>query len=238
MGEKSKYDTNPLDPETPRRAAAAWGDQATRHLPPRDTKEPLSEDAPTRRYEAGAAGYAPNPVPPSSNAASYAPYPPYQTPPGYQYPPFSPTPMPPGYASLPQTAQPPAVTGKPTSRTVAGLNLPENILLVAPYLPLWYLGAAAGLIVLFMTPRTEKRVRFHAAQGLALQLAFIIVSSLSGVFGWGGHGLVKLMAFLVSAAMVIFPLVYLLKVWKGQEKPIEVLAQPTTWLEEQITPRT
>lgn len=112
----------------------------------------------------------------------------------------------------------------------------ENILSVAPYIPIWYLGAAASLVILFMTPRTETRVRFLAAQGLALQLAFIIASTLAGAAA-AGNGVMKAVSGLLSLAMFIFPIVYLVKVWKGEAKPIELLAQPTAWLDEQIAPR-
>lgn len=227
MSERSKYDTNPLDPEPARRAAAAWGDDATQPL---GAQQPTAE-ASTRRYAQPQSGYANDGYASvyQQNYQSAWQQPPAQTPyPNPVYPPAPPT----GYAA----SATPTLSSKPTNRTVPGLNLPENILSVAPYIPIWYLGAAAGLVILFVTPRTEKRIRFLAAQGLAMQLAFIIASSLAGVAA-AGNGVMKAVSGILSLAMFIFSLVYLIKVWKGQDQPLEVLAQPTTWLEEQIAPK-
>ena len=233
MENEKKYDTNPLDQEAARRAEEAWSGEATRALPQRDTgyQGELNEDAPTRQF-AGNAAYQPYQSPYAPPPPQSAPYQ-YQTP--YQPPPF-PAPL------VPPTVSLPATSGKPTSRQVPGLNLPENLLMIAPYLPFW-VGAVAALVELFVTPRHEKRVRFHAAQGLAMQLAVTLIPlilRLAGKFGSVIGAWTKplgLVAALFSVASAIYFIIYLIKVWKGEETPVETLAGPTQWLDENIAPR-
>jgi uncharacterized membrane protein len=231
MENEKKYDTNPLDPEAARRAADAWGEDATRALPQRETlrQDQMAEEAPTRRF-AGDGGYPP-----------YAPG--YQPPPNPYQTPYAPPQMPPNYQPLAQT--PPAqipTTGKPTARQVAGLNLPENILLIAPYIPIW-VGAIAALVELFVVPRAEKRVRFHAAQGLAMHLAVTVaafVLSFAQGFGNAVGAMtwpLRLASAALSAGSIIYFIIYLIKVWKGEEQPVEMLQQPTQWLQDNIAPR-
>jgi uncharacterized membrane protein len=236
MANEKKYDTNPLDPEAARRAEEAWSDDATQALPGRETlrREEMAEDAPTRRYDG-------NPYQPYQSvyappqAAPYQQYPPTYAPPAVQHPPYQTPPAPPVVGP----GAPPS--NKPTGRTVAGLNLPENLLFIAPYIPLW-VGAVAALVTLFLTPREEKRVRFHAAQGLAMHLAIMVIPlvlSLAQRFGaaigaW--TGLLGLVAGLFSLGSVIYLIVYLLKVWKGEETPVQPLAGITAWLEDNIAP--
>ncbi len=231
MENEKKYDTNPLDPEAAQRAEAAWSDDPTRALPQRETgfQGNLNEDAPTRHF-AGNDGYAPYP-------SAYTTPPPYQYPPPYAPPPVSPY--------QPPMAPPvilPSISGKPTSRPVAGINIAEKLALIAPYLPFW-IGAVAGLLELFLVPRQEKRVRFHAAQGLAMHLSAIIIPLIlkfamkfgSAIGAW--TGLLSLAAALFSGAYFIYFIVYLCKVWKGTDEPLEILAPATQWLNENIAPR-
>jgi uncharacterized membrane protein len=70
---------------------------------------------------------------------------------------------------------------KSSSRKVDKIGLPENILTALPYIPS-YIGLILGLLLLFFVPKSETKVRFHAAQGLAAHIAILIVSTiLSGV---------------------------------------------------------
>ena len=232
MENEKKYDTNPLDPAAARRAEAAWSDDEdpTRALPRRDTlrQGDLAEDAPTRQFTGASGGYEPYPT--------AAPTPTYQTPyaPPYPNAPFQPPPAPLAASGPPSK--------KPASRTVEGLNLPENVLLIAPYIP-FYVGAIAALVELFVTPRQEKRVRFHAAQGLAMQLAVMLIPfilSLAQKFGsligaWTGP--LRLVAGIFSAAAAIYFIIKLVKVWKGEDEPVEMLAGVTRWLQENIAPK-
>src|SRR3712207_8648565 len=51
---------------------------------------------------------------------------------------------------------------------------PENVAMILPYLPFTFGGIAAA-IELLLVSRSETRVRFHAAQGLALHIVWLLV---------------------------------------------------------------
>ena len=128
----------------------------------------------------------------------------------------------------------PPVAGTSPERTVAGLNISEKYATVLPYAPL-YIGLVAALIELLLVPRREARVRFHAAQGLALQLAILALSYLFTFLGvltgsWSGGGLVRFAGF-------IFLIISMIRVWKGREHHIGPLGDATKWLNERIDPR-
>src|SRR5205814_6365359 len=59
--------------------------------------------------------------------------------------------------------------------TVQGLGISEKWANLLPYIP-GHIGAVAAVIELLLVPRSETRSRFHAAQGLALQLAILIIA--------------------------------------------------------------
>jgi uncharacterized membrane protein len=237
---RSKYDTDPLDPDFVRRteenlwgAARAPRPDETDRLPPASVTEEQ-----TRRFDQ---------QPPDS-------YPSVFVPPAYQ----PPRPEPPPYAQpQPFTTfgagpyEPPATTGAPppgpslpynpayspgappTSRPVARLGLPENIANVLPYVP-FYIGLVAAIIELAVVPRDERRTRFHAAQGLALQLAvvagsilFQIVRAVTGS-GFGGT--------LFSLAALAFLVVSAVRVWKGKPHHIAPLEEPARMLDARISP--
>jgi uncharacterized membrane protein len=106
--------------------------------------------------------------------------------------------------------------------------------MILPYAP--YLGIVASIIELLLVPRKETRVRFHAAQGLALQLAILIIERLFWILGaitdssFGGS--------LFSFASFIFLIVSMIRVWKGEPHRIPPLAEPAHWFNEHIEPRT
>jgi uncharacterized membrane protein len=216
MGEKKKYDTNPLEEGVAQRAEDEWGavrsgQGSEGHQPSTEqVKEqwkgsrPTSEyEAPTRRMDAG------------FNAS----YPSVFVPPVYQPP-----------ASHGQQPYPLSV-GKPACRAVQGLKLPENIAMVLPYAPA-YIGVVAAIIELLLVPRSELRVRFHAAQGLALQLAIIAITLMFSLIGTitGSHfggGLFSLAAF-------VFLIVSMVRVWKGKPHHIAPLDDATKWINAHI----
>src|SRR5882757_9973377 len=145
----NKYDTNPLDPDFPKKAAHS---QQTEFLPNLDaetrnfngsytaaaaaaTAATVAEE-PTRRYDnAHFAQY-------SSVYAEHQPGPMYQT------------------TRLEETQ-------KPSKRKIKGI--PENILMVLPYTP-FYIGLVASVLELLFVPQSETKVRFHAAQGFAAHI--------------------------------------------------------------------
>ena len=222
---RSKYDTNPLDPEVAERAEEVWGHGegapsteefkgATRRVGPTSTDSPRSNvysEAPTRRIDA-----------PSLDSS----YPSVFVPPTY-----SPPPAP--YQPPASQFQSPAVQ-KPTSRNVEGLGLPEKWAIVLPYTPL-YIGIVASIIELILVPRKEVRVRGHAAQGLALHIAIIAIGMLFGALALitgsaVGGSLFKLAAF-------IFLIISMIRVGKGATHRIAPLAEPAEWLNKHIDPR-
>jgi uncharacterized membrane protein len=215
MEQKTKYDTNPLDPEFERRANDDWGPQRSDTGDTARVEEVTADirkgrntagpehDAPTRRYDAGAA--------PS--------YPSVFVPPTYAPP------------ATHGQQQYPLTVGPPSSRPVSGLHLPENITMILPYAPA-YIGVVAAVIELYLVPRSELRVRFHAAQGLALQLAITAISLLFGAIGMiTGSYSGKSIFWLASN---IFLIISMIRVWKGRSHHIAPLDEATKWLNEHV----
>jgi len=222
---KSKYDTNPLDPEVAHKTDEVWGEtdqipEATSELwgATQSVKQPVTEspranihsEAPTRRYD--------NPL----DAA----YPSVFVPPTYAPPPEV-------YQPPPQPFQQPMAM-RPTSRHVEGLGLQERWALILPYIP-GYIGLVAAIIELLLTPRKEIRVRGHAAQGLALwgsiiaiQLLFQAIHTITGS-GVGGN--------LFGFAYNVFLIISIIRVWQGQTHRIAPLTEPADWLNKHIEPR-
>ena len=225
MGPKrSKYDTNPLDENEVRKTEEVWGQPreggpqtkemgaATRDLGASVNKSPrenIYSEAPTRRYDA-----------PQIDS----PYPSVFVPPTYSPP----------APHQPAMAQNLPLTQKPGSRTVAGIGLPENWAMMLPYAP-FYIGVVVSLLVLFLTPRSEVRVRFHASQALALNVAILVVQTLFGVVGAitdnsiGGK--------LFGLAAFIFLVVSMVRVWKGEPHHIAPINEFTQWFNDHIKPR-
>lgn len=240
MADKSKYDTNPLDPDYVRRTDDVWGARrgdgsngasatedisgATRNMartPNEQARRDEKSEAPTRRYD--------QPLPSS--------YPSVFIPPPHHPP-----------ASYGATAQAPAAAATmaqpPSSRTVPGMNLPENVTMVLPYIP-FYIGAVLGAVELFLVPRSETRTRFHAAQGLALQMTILVIGFLfsftsrlvSSTLGGVASALIGVASILFGLAAVVFLIISLIRVWKGEEHRISPLDDATRWLNEKIEPR-
>jgi uncharacterized membrane protein len=209
----TKYDTNPLDPEFPEKAKAAAEGQHTDTLPYTSAQTqafpyavPTEEQ--TRRF-----------AEPDVQAYSA----PYVSPYNGQYIPAHYQPV--GMAGLNQSS----------SRKVAKVGLPENVMTAVPYVP-WYLGLVASILMLVFLPRSEAKVRFHAAQGLAAHIAIMVISGILGVlsqvlaFASFGNGLFNL------AAMIML-IVFAIKAWKGKPVLIESIEDLTNWLEEKISPK-
>jgi uncharacterized membrane protein len=122
---------------------------------------------------------------------------------------------------------------KPSDRKVMGIQ--ENILMILPYAP-FYIGLVAGILELLFVPRSETKVRFHAAQGLALYIGILIVSTIMGVIGrfndWADIG-----QAIFSLAAFITLIVSMVRVWQGKAVHYESLDSLANWLNEKITPR-
>lgn len=256
MSEKrNKYDTDPLDPDFVRQTDEVWG--APRGVEPRETDDvsgaatrmmpeppppqpapqpqpatnepprPIHSEAPTQRMdERFSQSYPSIFIPPTYNQPP-APY--NQPPPQYQPPPpYQQAYVPPLGGMSPTVATP--------ERIIAGLNVKEKWAAMMPYAP-FYIGIVVSLIELLMVPRREVRVRFHAAQGLALHLVILIIGWLFSALGFITRGGAGFGGFLFWVASFIFLIVSMIRVWKGEEHRIGPLSDATKWLNERIDPR-
>lgn len=224
MEKKNKYDTNPLDRDVERKAEEVWGEPgsgtptqqvggATREVgnsPNENARQNVYSEAPTRRYD---------------NPPLEAPYQSVFVPPTYA-PPAQ-------YQSRQNIYQAPG-SAAPNPRSVAGIGVPERWATTLAYAP-GYFGLVISLLELFLVPRKEVKVRFHASQALALQIAMLIIQTLFGVISTitgssAGGSLFKVACF-------FFLLVSMLRVWRGELHRIAPLSEPAQWFNEHIEPR-
>jgi uncharacterized membrane protein len=204
---KKKFDTNPLDPEFPERAKR---EAETRALPKSQFQTAEFPQASVTEEETRRFNEA--------NFGAYqAPYTGQNVPATYQ------------------TAKLYAEENQPSKRKVDKIGLPENILTALPYIP-FYIGLVAGLIILFITPKSETKVRFHAAQGLAAHLAILIISAIlrgiDKVTDFADFGLAIFQ--IVTMVMLI---IFAVKAWQGKPIHIESVEDLTDWLEDKIKPK-
>ena len=220
---KTKYDTNPLDPDYVRQTEEVWGQDdgrtdtrrmkgATREVGKSNdsARSNVYSEAPTRRYD---------------NLPLDAPYPSVLVPPTHSQP----TPY---QAASPY--QSPQISQRPTGRAVAGIGLPEKWAMILPYAP-FYIGVVASLIELFLVPRKEVKVRFHAAQGLALHIAILVIATLFGVVGSITDSSIGGLLFKIAAT--VFLVISMARVWKGEPHRIAPIGEPAQWLNDHIEPR-
>lgn len=120
------------------------------------------------------------------------------------------------------------------SRNVPSVGIPEKWLIGLPYIP-WFIGLIASLIILFVVPKSESKVRFHAAQGLAAHLAILIISVVISGFGnFIGLGAGKTIFQIVTTILL---LICAVRAWQGKPVHIEAVDDLTNWLEEKIQPK-
>ena len=219
---RSKYDTDPLDPDFVRRTEEVMGKRTDAPLPEQakpPARTPATEE-PTRRLDEQMGDS----------------YPSVFVPPAYQPParqPFTSFGAGPNQPPQPGPASPYAHGPGPSARKVTRLGLPENIATVLPYVP-FYIGLVASLIELAVLPRNETRARFHAAQGLALQIAIfvgtILFKVVGGITGNGFGGT------LFSIAALVFLVISMIRVRQGKPHHIAPLDDLTRRLNERISP--
>ncbi|HRI02352.1 MAG TPA: hypothetical protein PLL77_01305 [Pyrinomonadaceae bacterium] len=135
---------------------------------------------------------------------------------------------------VPTQYQPAGVSNvsQTNSRKIEKIGLPENIVTALPYLP-WFIGLIAGVVLLFIMPRSETKVRFHAAQGLAAHIGILIVSTVLGIVG-NATNVADVGNFIFQVVTTIMLFVWAFKAWKGRPVHIETLDSLTNWLEEKI----
>ncbi|MFL6374387.1 MAG: hypothetical protein ACJ73D_06965 [Pyrinomonadaceae bacterium] len=208
----SKYDTNPLDPDFPekvRRENEGTPTQVLSEAGPAETRH-FPPSAPTEdqtvRLPGGSQSYAPPPPPP-----------PYQQPYTGQY-------VPAMYGSQRFGAQ--------VERKVPPFGVSENVVTAAPYIP-WYIGLIAGVIILYMSSRSETKARFHAAQGVAAHIVILLISAMLGAIG-AVSGAARAGSLAFGIAMSIMLIVWAIKAWKGKPVHIQALDPLTNWLEDKI----
>lgn len=204
---KKKFDTNPLDPDFPQRVTETR-EAETAFKPSQETRE----FTPYSVTEDATHRYEnPNFVPP------YAP-------------PFDGQNVPQAY----QTARF-ADMNRSNTHKVDKIGLPENVLTAVPYIPFW-IGLIAGVIILFIVPKSEAKVRFHAAQGLAAHLAILLITSiLSGIGKITDVADVGNVIFQIVT--IIMLIVFAIKAWQGKPVHIESVDDLTEWLEDKIQPK-
>jgi uncharacterized membrane protein len=115
---------------------------------------------------------------------------------------------------------------------VAGLGISEKWANLLPYIP-GHVGAVAGLIELLLVPRTETRTRFHAAQGLALQAAILILTGVFSIVSAITDS--SLGSGLFGAASTIFLIIAMIRVFHGKPLHIPPLDEPRKWLDEKVS---
>lgn len=206
---KKKFDTNPLDPDFPKQVAF----------------EPQPQETQTLPNNGGATQIFEEPAPTEENAtrkfddanfnAYQAPYNGQNVPSPYQPPPI------PLYAQNDRT------------RKVAKIGLPENVLTALPYIP-FSMGLIAGIIELFIVPKSEAKVRFHAAQGVAAHLAIIVISwILHSIGNLTGMEFGNVIFWWVTTIMLV---IFAVKAYQGKPIHIEAVDDLTNWLEDKIKP--
>jgi uncharacterized membrane protein len=221
---KNKYDTNPLDPDVERKTSETWGDGVsgvqTRPVqgPTRKVGGPQDEssrknvysEAPTRRYDS----------PPLE-----APYPSVFVPPTYS------PPVKQQFTGSPY--QPPKYNSSP-AHPVAGFGIPERWATMLAYCPS-YIGLVVSLLELFLVPRREVKVRFHASQAIALHIAILIVQTVfAAIHAITGSSIGGTLFGVLSFAFLIISMI---KVWRGSSHRIEPVAEAAQWFNEHIEPR-
>jgi len=207
-----KFDTNPLDPDFPERAkAAAASAEARDYAPPpspyRTAEFPTTPSSITEEETRRFEGAQ------AAHLNSYA----FQG------------------GQLPAAYQPMnlADVGQTSERKVAKTGMPERWLVGLPYLPFW-IGFVAGVILLLVIPKEENKVRFHAAQGFAAQVAIMIVSAILGFVG--GITDSSFGSVIFGAFSTIMMIIFAIKAWRGKPVHIEIIDELTNWLEEKIGP--
>ncbi|HLM01828.1 MAG TPA: hypothetical protein VK400_12290 [Pyrinomonadaceae bacterium] len=119
-------------------------------------------------------------------------------------------------------------------RKVEKVGLPENVLTALPYIP-FYIGLISGLLILLFVPKSETKVRFHAAQGLAAHIGIFIVSAILGLVG-NVAGFANFGNWIFQLVTMVMLVIFAVKAWQGKPVHIESVDDLTEWLEQKIKP--
>ncbi|MFN0141725.1 MAG: hypothetical protein ACKVQW_16755 [Pyrinomonadaceae bacterium] len=209
----TKYDTNPLDPDFPAKIrAAAEAEVKTQVLSETGAAETrqFAKGAPTASTEQETRKFF------AADAAQYSqPFDGQFVPASYQ-----PANLTEGTDAAPRKIEP--------------FGIPEHIVIAAPYVP-WFIGMVAGALILFLVPKSETKVRFHAAQGLAAHVGILAVTTILGIVDniTDIAAIGNLFFTLVTSIMLV---VFAIKAWQGKPVHIESVEPLTNWLEDKINP--
>ena len=205
----TKYDTNPLDPDFPEKVkAAAEAEVATRVLD--------NHGVGTRQFAEPSEEQTRRFNPANTSGYTAPPYTGQYVPANYQAA---------GFAGVNQSI----------SRKVDKVGLPENILVALAYFP-FSLGLIAGLLELVFVPKHETKVRFHAAQGLAAQIGYLIISAVLGIIG-NISGPAETGSGIFQGVATIMFIIFVIKAWKGKPIHLAFLDDLTNWLDDKISPK-
>jgi uncharacterized membrane protein len=209
MAKKKKFDTNPLDPDFPQKVAAEPQPQETQVLGG-------SAGVETRQFA------EPAPTEDQTRKFDEADFQSYQAPYTGQ--------------QVPMNYAPPAAFYQQDdrSRKVAKIGLPENILTAAAYFPL-FIGLVAGILELVFVPKSEAKVRFHAAQGVAAHIAIMVISAILEAIG-RVTDLANVGATVFGIVTTVMLVVFMIKAFQGKPIHIESVDDLTNWLEDKIKP--
>ena len=223
---KNKYDTNPLDPDVERKSSEEWGEGSsgaqtrpvqgtTRKVggtPPQEesSRQNVYSEAPTRRYD---------------GQPLETPYPSVFVPPTY---------APPVRQQFSGNPYQPPMQGNSPLHSVAGFGISERWATTLAYAP-WYIGLVVSLLELFLVPRKEVKVRFHASQAIAIHIAILILQTIfAAIHAITGSSLGGTLFGVLSFA---FLLISMLKVWRGDSNRVEPVAEAAQWFNQHIEPR-
>lgn len=213
-----KYDTDPLERDVFAHAEREFA------RPPENSQTNGNINAPTAFFEAGTRPFVGqtlhNPEQPTQHFEEFNPAEPYKS--------VLQNPM----ANAPVSQAVQYHIEPPTSRAVLGLGIPENVAMILPYLP-FTLGGVAAVIELLIVSRSETRVRFHAAQGLAVHIVWLLIGVVLAIAG----GITDLGTFaqrIFSAVVTVFLIFSIWRVWQGKPHHIEALDDLTDFLNEKL----
>lgn len=209
----TKYDTNPLDSDFPEKIkAAAEAEVKTQVLSERGAAETrqFTKGAPTGMTEQETRRFF------AEDAGAYSqPYDGQFVPANYQP------------ANITEVAD-------SRSRKVEPFGIPEHMVIAAPYIP-WFIGMVAGALILFLVPKSETKVRFHAAQGLAAHIGILAVTTILG-FVDNITEIAGIGNFIFTLVTSIMLIAFAIKAWQGKPVHIESVDKLTNWLEDKINP--
>ena len=211
-----KFDTNPLDPDFPAKVAEPEREVQTSVLPNQNgntrrfATNPLETEEQTRKFDqSDFESYQQNVGENENKPASYQP---------------------------PRAFYEEDVKDKKKSLNIGNISLPENVLLALPYIPFAFIGIIAGFIELIFIPKSEPKVRYHAAQGLAANVGVWLIITVLGFVSFG-MDFADTASWIFSLVTTIMLVIFAVKAFQGKPIHIEAVQDLTDWLEDKIAPQ-